>query len=156
MEGFAVKKKMGEVESARGPSLKRNRTQQDAADSRGPAELGRRSDKRCRRADAYLNFATKKEISKRHSRWREKGMQLLRNTPPTLRDGAIDVVSPAQAADASDRILGQELPPDEDRLYEKDAPAAKTRELDAWSQFKVYSPMEPGKCNKDVVETRWV
>ena len=147
---------MDGVECARGPSLKRNRTQKVAADSREHVELVRRSDKRCRQADAFLNFVTKKEISKRRAQWRDTGMQLLRNTPSTLWGGAIDVVSPAQAADARNRILGQELPPGQDRLYEKDASAAKTRELDDWSQFKVYSPMEPGKCNKDVVGTRWI
>ena len=41
-------RKMDEVESARGLSPKGNQTQQDAADSREPAVLGRRSDKRCR------------------------------------------------------------------------------------------------------------
>ena len=51
-------------------------------------------------------------------------------------------------------FLRQELPPDEERFYEKDALAAKTRELDAWTQFKVYSPMERGICDEDVVVTR--
>ena len=58
---------MHEVESARGLSLKRNRTQQDAADSHEPAVFGRRSDKRCRRADAYLNFVASEEISEQHA-----------------------------------------------------------------------------------------
>ena len=70
-------------------------------------------------------------------------MQLFQNIPSSLRDGAIDAVSSAKAADARNRISRQELPPDEERLYEKDVLAAKTRELVAWSQFKVYSPKEP-------------
>ena len=43
-----------------------------------------RVDKRYRRADANLNFVTNKEILKHHAQWREKGMQLFRNTPPDL------------------------------------------------------------------------
>ena len=92
-------RKMDEVESARGLPMKRSRTQQDAADSREPVELGRRSDKRCRRADTYLNFVTNKEISKQHAQWRERGMQLFRNTLSNLWGGAIDVVTSAKAAD---------------------------------------------------------
>ena len=47
--------------------------------------------------------------------------------------------------------VGQDLPPEEESVYEKDVLAAKARELDAWSQCKVYSPMESGRCNKEVV-----
>ena len=51
-------RKMGEVESARGLSTKRSRTQQYAMDSCEPTVLGQRLDKRPRRADAHLNFVT--------------------------------------------------------------------------------------------------
>ena len=123
---------MDEVESARGLSMKRSRTQQEAMDSREPVVLGRRLDKRCRRADAYLNIV---------AQWRDKGIKPFWNTPTNLWDGAIDVVSSAEAADVCNSTVVQELSPDEGSLYEKDVLAAKTRELDAWSQFKVYSPM---------------
>ena len=83
-------------------------------------------------------------------------MQLFRNTPSNNIRRAIDVVFPAKAADECNRISGQELPPEPERLYEKDALAAKQRELDTWSQFKDYNPMEPGKCGEEVVGTRWV
>ena len=73
--------KMDEEESERGLPMKRSRTQQDVMDSCDPAVLGQRLDKRCRRADAHLNFATNKEITKHHAQWREKGAQLFRNTP---------------------------------------------------------------------------
>ena len=59
--------KMDEVESARGLSMKGNRTQQDVMDSYEPAVLEQRLDKRCRRADAHLNFATNKAITKHHA-----------------------------------------------------------------------------------------
>ena len=32
----------------------------------------------------------------------------------------------------------------------------KTRELDAWTRFKVYSPAKSGKCNEEVVGTCWI
>ena len=47
-----------------------------------------------------------------------------------------------------------ELSPDEERLYDKDVLAAKTRESGAWSQFKVSGPMERRKCGKDAFGTR--
>ena len=62
-------RKTDEGESARGLSMKGSRTRQDVADSRELAVLGRPSDKRCRRADAYLNFARDKEFSKQHAQW---------------------------------------------------------------------------------------
>ena len=40
--------------------------------------------------------------------------------------------------------------------YDNDVHAAETREVDARSQFKVYSFMELGECDRDVVGTRWV
>ena len=83
-------------------------------------------------------------------------MQLFRNIFPSFWDGAIDVVSSGKAADVRNSILGQELPPDEERLYEEDVLAAKARELDAWLQFKVFGPMEPRTCNEDVAGSRWV
>ena len=125
-------------------------------DSCEPVKFGRRSDPRCRRADAYLNFSTKKEISKRNAQWRDKGMQLLRRAPSNLWGGAIDVVSSVKAADERNRILAQELPPDEESLYKKDAHAAKKRDLDAWSQFKVSSHMGSGKCGNEEVGNRRV
>ena len=83
-------------------------------------------------------------------------MQLFLNAPSILWGGAMDVVATAKAAGGRKRILGQELPQEEERLYAKDVLAAKTRELDAWTQFKVYNPLEPGKCTKEVVGTRRV
>ena len=77
-------------------------------------------------------------------------MQLFRKTQSNLWDGAIDVVSSAKAADVCNRISGQELSLGEASLYEEDVLAAKKRELDAWPQFKVYSPMEPGGCDEEV------
>ena len=96
--------KMDEVGSARGLSMKRGRAQKEMAESCEPAMGEQRADKRCRRAVAHLNFVTKKEILKHHAQWREKEMQLFRNTPLDLWDGAIDVVSTAKAADECNRI----------------------------------------------------
>ena len=103
---------MDELESARGLSMKRGRTQQDVAEARQPAVLEQRLDKRRRRADAHLNFVMDKEFSKHHAQWWGEGMQLFRDTPSNLGDGAIDVLSSAMAADERNRILGQELPPE--------------------------------------------
>ena len=144
---------MDEVDSSRGLSTKKGRRQQDEEETSEPAVLEQRLDERCRRAEAHLNLV---EISKYHAQWGDKGMQLFRNTPSTLWDGAIDVVSPAKAADECNRISGQVLPPEEASAYEKDWLAAKSHELAAWTQFKVYSPMGPGKCNEAVVGNRWV
>ena len=90
---------MDEVNSARGLSMKRGRTQKEAAESFEPAVEERRLDKRCRRAAAHLNFVTYKEISRRHAQWCDKEMQVFWNTPSNLRGGAMDVVSSAKAAD---------------------------------------------------------
>ena len=51
---------------------------------------------------------------------------------------------------------GKNCPRRGENGYEKDVIAARTRDLDSWTQFKVYSPMEPGKCNKGGVGPRWV
>ena len=82
-------------------------------------------------------------------------MQLFRNTPSKLWDGAIDVVTPAKPADVCNRISGQELSPDEERLCDKEALAAKTRELDTRSQFKVYNPCGQGNVSRMWLEPVW-
>ena len=141
--------------SRRDLSVKRRRSQQDVVDPRGLVMTGRRPGKHRRQGDAYLNFATDKDILAQHAQGRYKGMQLFLNTPSTLLVGAIDVATSGKAADVCNRFLRRELSPEDEKLYSKDAQAAKIRELDARSQFKVYSPIEPGKCDTAVVGTRW-
>ena len=83
-------------------------------------------------------------------------MQLFLGNPSNLWDKEIDIVATAKAADECNRILAQELPPEEEQLYAKDVLAAKTRELDAWKQFKVFNSLEPGRRTREVVGARWV
>ena len=52
--------------------------------------------------------------------------------------------------------LGARIAGEGESAYEKHVLEAKAREMDAWKQFKVYSPMEPGNCNKEIAGTRWV
>ena len=82
-------RKMDEVESARGLSMRRSRTQQDVMDSCEPVGSGQRLDKRRRRADARLNFVTNKESLNHHAQWRDKGMQLFRSTHRIYRVGRL-------------------------------------------------------------------
>ena len=136
--------------------MKRGRIQKEIVKSGEPAVEEQRAAKRCRRADAHLNFVTNKEIPKQHGQWRETEMQFVRNTSSNMWGGAINVVSAAKAADDCNRILRQGLPPGEESVYAKDVLTAKTRELDVWTQFKVCSPLEPGKCTGEVAGARWV
>ena len=76
------------------------------------------------------------------------------NTPSNLWGGEIDVVATAKAADERNRILGKEVSGEEEQLYAKDVLAAKTRELDAWTQFNVFNPLEPGRCTKKAAGAR--
>ena len=62
----------------------------------------------------------------------------------------------AWAAKSCDRPLGQELSKEDELRFSKDVDAAKTRELDAWCKFQVFSPVSPKSVTKGVVETRWV
>ena len=59
-------------------------------------------------------------------------MQAFWNSPLNFWDGAIDVVPSAEAADARNQILGQELFLKAEKLFVKEVLAAKRRELDAW------------------------
>ena len=76
--------KMDGVDSARVLSTKRGRTQEEMAESCEPNVEEQRLDKRCRRADAHLNFVTDKEISRHHAHWWDKEGQLFWNTPSNL------------------------------------------------------------------------
>ena len=156
---------MDEVDRVRGSSLKRRRAPKGLGETGESAVEEQKVDKRFRRAGAHLNFQTNREILKHHGQWREKEMQLFLNTGRGNDDVTVfeygvgeicNVVATAKAADECNRILGQELPQEEERLYAKDVLAAKTRELDARTQFKVYNPLEPGKGTEEVVGTRWV
>ena len=136
--------KKDEVDHWRGLSQKRNRISKGPVESGDPDVDEHRVDKRYRRADAHLNFATKKEILKQHGQLRTKEMQVFLGYPSNLREKEIDIVATAKAADECNRILGQELPPEEEQLYAKDVLAAETRESDAWAQCKVFNPLAPG------------
>ena len=57
-----------------------------------------------------MNFVTNKEILEQHDQWWETEVHLFLKTPSNLRNGEIDVVATAKAADERNRILGQELP----------------------------------------------
>ena len=65
-------------------------------------------------------------------------------------DGAIS----AWVADERNRILGQELTPREEDMHADLVKAGKSRELEAWEEFDVFSPREAGKVQKQIVPTR--
>ena len=149
-------KKMDEVATSRAMSTKRSRDHQDEQELSEPPVDRRVFDKRRRKADAYLNFVANKEILKQHAQWWDKEMQIFWNNPLSHDERDLDAAASAQAADLCNKILGKELTPDEEEKFIKEVKAAKGRELDAWSKFRVFSPCEPEKCNKSVVGTRWV
>ena len=66
---FTRKHKMDEADHWRGLPQKRNRVSKDPAASGDPDVEEHRADKRFRRADAHLNFATNKETRKQHGQW---------------------------------------------------------------------------------------
>ena len=82
-------------------------------------------------------------------------MQLFRDTPSTLLERAFGAATSAEVADECNRILARELSPEDKKLYGKGAQAAEIRGLDAWSRFKMYSPIEPGNCDEAAVGIRW-
>ena len=55
-----------------------------------------------------------------------------------------------------DRPLGQKLPREDENRFAKEVGAAKTREMDAWCKFKVFSPVLWKNVAKDIADTRWV
>ena len=62
----------------------------------------------------------------------------------------------AWVAAQCDRPPGQELSPDDETRFAKEAGEAKNRELDAWCKFKVFSPVLWKHVAKDIVDTRQV
>ena len=61
----------------------------------------------------------------------------------------------ARGAAACNRISGQELTEEGGRIFAGRVYEAKVRKLEAWEQFKVFSPGRPGAQAKDLVDTRW-
>ena len=62
----------------------------------------------------------------------------------------------AWVAEERNRISGQELTEGEERAFSDLVKKAKERELEAWEQLRVFSPIQPGTQQENLVDTRWV
>ena len=149
-------KKMDEVASSRAQAAKRSRAHQDDQEVSELPVMQRGSGKRRRKADAHMNFAANMEILKQHAQWWDKGMQIFWDNRRIHAEMDMLAAASAQEAEVCNKILGRELTPEEEEKFVKEVDAAKRRELDAWSHFRVFSPCAPAKCTKSVVGTRWV
>ena len=62
---------------------------------------------------------------------------------------------PARVAEERNRVWAQELTEVEERVRAELARKAKGRELEAWGQVKISSPVESGTQSEEMVDTRW-
>ena len=108
-------------------------------------------EKRPKHDDALrVAFVNKKETIKAHCDFS------LASLPGSPCVEGMEAAFTAWVAQICERPSGQELSVDEERRFAAEVDAAKTRELDAWGKFQVFSPVLSGKVTKDVVDTRWV
>ena len=73
----------------------------------------------------------------------------------SLVDGSENAIS-AWMAEECNRVLGQELTPDEELQCPEMVQDGKERELNAWKQFNVFSSVDDGSVTKKIIDSRWV
>ena len=69
--------------------------------------------------------------------------------------GGLDAALSAWVANECDRVLGQELTAQDERLFAVEVSQAKGVELEAWRSFKVLSPIYSSEASKPAIATRW-
>ena len=108
--------------------------------------------------DLHLASLADKEVAQEHAKWRhfemkEKIDAKSRKDPGAsfVLDGERPVLSACVAAECI-RVSGQESTGEEDRAHADLVKTAKEREVHAWKQFEVYSPVQMGSQTKGVVD----
>ena len=91
-----------------------------------------------------------------HAQWWARGLKpKLEVNPSAAAEGVGGAIS-AWVADECNRVLGQELPQEEEEMQADLAHEGKRRELEDWGKFDVFSPLSACKVQKRLVQTRWV
>ena len=102
------------------------------------------------------------DVAKEHAQWWHPDMTEKIDTQTRKNPGASFIMNgagpalSAKAAEECNRVVGRELTEGGERLHADLARQAKEQELDAWNQFKFFSPVKKDPQSKDVVDTRWV
>ena len=114
-----------------------------------------------RLGDFRLAFVTDKDDVKGHGQWLRSVMTEKidahtrgGNGAPFAMGSGGPVLS-AWVVGKCNRVLGQELTEAEERAHAHLARKAQARELEAWGQFKVFSPVKMGAQSEEIVDTLW-
>ena len=94
-------------------------------------------------------------VAPAHAQWWSPELKSKLEADPSAAVGGVDGAISARVADESNRILGQELTPEEEEMHANLATAIKPREMAARGEFDVSSPHEACKVHTQIVQTRW-
>ena len=89
-----------------------------------------------------------------HAQWWSPDLKSKMEASPSDAVEGVDGAISARVADECNRILRQELAPEEEEMRANLVTAGKQRELAAWGKFDVFSPTEVRKVQKQIVQTR--
>ena len=95
-------------------------------------------------------------VAHAHAQWWSPDLKPKMEASPSAAAEGVDGAISAWVADECDRILNQELTPEEKDMHADSVTAGKSRELEPWEKFDAFPPREAGKVQKQIVQTRWV
>ena len=90
-----------------------------------------------------------------HAQWGPPELKAILGVNPSASVEGVDGVSSAWVADECNRVLGQELPQEEEDKHVDLANAGKQRELAAWGKFEVVAPRTACHSQQQIIQTRW-
>ena len=113
-------------------------------------------EKRPKRDALLASFVQNKNLIKEQApRWNSQlKPQVGVATSPDV--GGMDAALSAWVAYECDRVLGQELSAQDERLFEVEVSQAKCMELEAWRNFKAFCPIGAADVRKPAIDTRRV
>ena len=91
-----------------------------------------------------------------HAQWWSPDLKSKMEAGPSDAVEGADGAISAWVADECNRVLGKELPQEEEKRQAALVHEGKRQELEAWEKFEVFLPLHECKVQKQMVDTRWV
>ena len=91
-----------------------------------------------------------------HVQWRNAAPKPQVEAPQSSVAEGVDGADSAWFADECNRVLAQELSPEDEKMNAGLFQEAKLRDLAAWGKFDVYFQRNARNVSKEIAQTRWV
>ena len=125
-----------------------------ATDLKRPRSPSCAQEKRVSRDALQVSLVANKNFAKDHASWRNPTLKSQINLAAVAPIDGVESAISARAALACEKALGQELCAQEEHLRVELVASAKTKDLEARVEFKVFTPVRSSSLPESPVDTR--